>query len=123
VGAVASGNMTDEIDQLQKAMTAAGVTTKMMPNEQVGGKDAYHVQVTLPLDTINAALASDSSTTGMKLDSAGLDFWVYSDTYLPAKIEIKGSASTAGNLDLVVTLTDYGKAVTITAPSADQITG
>jgi hypothetical protein len=120
-----SGDLTDQVAQLRQQLQAAGVTATMMPDDTIGGKPAYHVKVNLPLDKINAALASSGSdsTANMKLDSIGLDYWAYKDTLLPAKVEIQGSAASAGNLDVVVTITDYNKPVTITAPDPSQIQG
>jgi hypothetical protein len=59
----------------------------------------------------------------MQLDSATFDYWVYKDSLLPAKMTIAGSAATLGNLNLVLTLTDYDKAVTINAPADSDISG
>jgi hypothetical protein len=122
IGAMASGQLSDEIAQLRQQLADAGVTATMEPVEQVAGKDSYHVSYGLPLDKINAGLAgAGSAAGGMTLDSAAIDVWVYKDSNLPAKLEVKGSAGTAGNLDVVITLTDYNKSVTISAPPADQI--
>jgi hypothetical protein len=118
-----SGAITDQIEEMRKALEDMGVTTQMMPDGKVAGKDAYHIAATLPLDKINAMLASESteSTPAVQLDSASVDIWVYKADLLPAKFEIKGSSSAIGNLDVVITLTAYNEPVSISAPPADQI--
>ncbi len=117
------GALTDEVAQLRDALQAMGVTTTMKGEDTIDGKAAYHVEVGLPLSTINTLLASEGgdSAAGMKLDSAAIDFWIYKDGLLPAKFELQGSAASLGSLDVVITITAYNQAVTISAPSADQI--
>lgn len=118
-----SGAIIDQVEQLRQQLKDAGVTTQLMPDDKVDGKDAYHIAVNLPLDKINALLAGEGGSTaaGMKLDSASADIWTYKDSNLPAKFEIKGSAATLGNLDVVITLTNYNQPVTIAAPPDSQI--
>ncbi len=122
-GAVASANPSAAIASLTKALDDAGAKATLMADDKVAGKDVYHVSVSIPVDKINTLLAAEggSATAGMKLDSASFDYWVYKDSVLPAKVEIKGSAGTLGSLDVVVTLTSYNEAVTIKAPAATDI--
>jgi hypothetical protein len=115
----ASGAIADEVNALRDQLQAMGVTTQLLPDDTIDGKAAYHIQVTVPLQTINAALAAESPA--MQLDSAGIDIWVYKADLLPAKVEVKGSSSQIGNLDLVILLTNYNKPVTITAPPDSEI--
>jgi hypothetical protein len=115
-----AGAVVDQVAALRKSMQDAGVTMTMKGDDKIDGKDAYHVEVGLPMDKINTLLASGAANAP-KLDSANVDAWFYKDDSLPAKVEIKGASSTIGNLDMVMTMTGYNKAVTIAAPSADQI--
>jgi len=121
-GALASADITSGIASLRKSLDDAGAKATLLADDQVNGKDAYHVSISVPVDKINAMLAqSGSATAGLTLDSASVDYWAYKDSLLPAKISIVGSAGTLGNLSLTLTLTDYGKSVTVTAPAASDI--
>lgn len=122
VGPSAMTNVTDEVTQIRNAMQQAGVTATLVGTDQIGGKDAYHINISVPLDKLNAQIAATASGgTSPKLDSASVDFWVYKADNRPAKLEIKGASASIGNLDFTVTITNYDAAVTVTAPSADQI--
>jgi hypothetical protein len=114
-----SGAIADEVNQLRQELQAMGVTTTLLPDDTIDGKAAYHIQATVPLQAINAALAAESPA--IQLDSASVDMWVYRADLLPAKVEIKGAASQIGNLDLVILLTNYNEPVTITAPPDSEI--
>jgi hypothetical protein len=122
-GALASGAISDQIASLRKSLDDAGVVATLKPTAKVDGKDAYDISYSLPLDKINTLLgaAGGSATAGMTLDSAAVEIWVYMDDLRPAKLEVKGSSSTLGNLDVVVTLTRYNQAVTISAPAPSNI--
>jgi hypothetical protein len=125
-GASAMGGVTDEIAQLRAALDQAGAKATLVGVDQIGGKDADHINISVPLDLLNsqiaaAAAAASGAPAGMKIDSASVDLWVYKDSYLPAKFEIKGASSALGNLDFTVTITNYDQPVTITAPAASDI--
>ena len=115
-------SVTDEITQIRTSMQQAGVTATLVGTDQIGGKDAYHINFSVPLDKLNAQIAAASSgAPSAALDSASVDFWVYKADSRPAKLEIKGASASLGNLDFTVTITNYDAAVTVAAPSADQI--
>lgn len=121
-GASAMAGLTDEINQLRTQMQQAGVTATLVGVDQIGGQDANHISISVPIDKINAAIAAQASPgTQMKLDSASVDFWVYKSNNRLAQIEIKGASSTLGNLDLMITLTNYDQPVTIAAPAASDV--
>ncbi|MGZ6314364.1 MAG: hypothetical protein ACXWNI_01900 [Candidatus Limnocylindrales bacterium] len=117
--------MQDQIAQLRQQLDAAGAKATLVGVEQIGGKDAYHINVSVPLDLLNsqiaAAAAAASPPVSVKIDSASVDFWVYKDTYLPAKFELKGASSAIGSIDLVVTVSNYDQPVTIAAPPASDV--
>jgi hypothetical protein len=121
--AMASGQIAKDIADFTNELTGAGATTTLKGNEKVAGKDAYHVSINFPVDKLNAMLAGTGggTTAGMTLDSATIDYWVYTDTVLPAKLAISASSAQLGNLTLTATLSDYGKSVSISAPTADKI--
>jgi hypothetical protein len=124
-GAVASVDINSQVASLRKSLDDAGAKATLMADEKVNGKDAYHVSILMPIDKINALLAAEggAATSGMKLDTATFDYWAYKDSVLPAKATISGSAGSLGNVNLVLTLTDYDKPVTINAPAASDISG
>ena len=119
---VAAG-LTDQLNQLRTAMDQAGVTATLVGVEQIGGQDAYHINVSIPLDKLNAEIASAaaSSSPGMTIDSASLDAWIYKDSSRLAKVELKGASSAIGNIDFVLTITNYDAPVTIAAPAASEV--
>lgn len=122
-GASALAGVADEVAQVRQQLQAAGFAAKLVGVEQVDGKNAYHISISLPLDAINSdiAAAAASAAPGMKLDSASVDIWTYTDNYQLAKIQIQGASSTVGSLGITVTITNYGVPVTIAAPSASEI--
>ncbi len=122
-GALASGALTAQVDSLRKALDDAGAVATLKPDDKVNGKDAYHVSISLPLTAINSMLAGlgGSAASGITLDSASVEIWVYRDNILPAKIEIKAAAGAVGNLDVAVTLSNYDQAVTIKAPADSDV--
>jgi hypothetical protein len=121
-GGSAMGSLNNEIGLLQAALTAAGVTAKLVGVEQIGGKDANHIAFSLPLDKINAQLAAAASPSpAPTIDSLSVDMWLYTADSRVAQLEAKFASSALGNLDLTLTVSAYNQPVTITAPSADQI--
>jgi hypothetical protein len=120
--AEATTSLADEVAQLRAAMVQAGVTTTLVGVEKIGGEDAYHISVSVPLDLINSEIAAEaSSAPAMKIDSASIDVWVYTASYRIAQFELKGASSTVGNIDLTVTVSAYDQPVTISAPPASQV--
>lgn len=121
-GASEMSSVTDEIDQLRTEMQQEGVTATLVGTDQIGGQTANHINISVPIDKINAEIAAEASGgPSMTLDSASVDFWVYQSNNRLAQIEIKGASSALGNIDLVITITNYDQPVTITAPDASQI--
>ncbi len=124
-GASAMSGVTDELNQLRAQMDQAGVTATLVGVDQIGGQDANHISVSIPIDKINAEIAaaagSASSAPNVQIDSASVDVWIYKSSSRLAKIELKGASSAIGSIDLVVTITNYDAAVTIAAPAASEI--
>lgn len=118
----ASAAIADQIAQMRKALSDAGVTVTLVGVDQIGGKPASHINVGIPLDKLNAAIAADASSgPAMKIDSASVDMWVYTDGSRFAQVEMKGASSTIGNLDITLTISNYDQPVTVAAPPADQV--
>jgi hypothetical protein len=111
------------VNELKSSLEDANMTATMIGTEKVDGRDAYHIAISIPLDTINQYIATEGGSTmaGITVDSASFDYWVYKDTVRPAKLEIAGTSAALGSIDLVVTFTKYDESVTIEAPPASEI--
>ena len=122
-GPSALTTVEDQITAFRKQLQDAGAKTTLVGVEKIGGNDAYHINISVPLDLLNEKIAAASSPdpAAMKVDSASVDVWAYKDNYNLAQVELKGASSTIGDLDLVITITDYDKAVTVTAPPASEV--
>jgi hypothetical protein len=121
--AAASAALVDQVNQIRTAMQQAGVKATLVGVDQIGGKDAYHINISIPIDYLNSQIAAQASAgPAMKIDSAAVDFWVYKDGNRLAKAEIKGASSALGNIDITLTITNYDQPVTVTAPAAGDIT-
>lgn len=122
-GASAMTGVADELKQLQAAMDQYGVKVTLVGVDQIGGKDANHINISIPLDKLNAEIAKSatSDSPAITIDSASFDVWVYKDNAQLAKIELKGASSSIGDLDFILTITNYDAPVTINAPAAKDI--
>ena len=120
VSAPSAGASAMTASSLQSEMAKAGVTSKVVGVEQVSGQDAYHITFTLPLDKINA-LAAGAGSASMKIDSLSLDAWIYKNGNKPAKAEVKVGSAAVGSVGLTVTITDYDKSFSVTAPAAGDV--
>lgn len=121
----ATFSFTDTLDQLKARLASAGVTATLAGRDSVDGRDAYHFVVTVPADVLNQGIsaAGGAAASGADLTMDPVDYWVYVDTVQPAKLRIKASSATLGNISVTLTLTKYGQAVTIQVPPADQVAG
>jgi hypothetical protein len=129
-GASAMSGVTDQIAQIRQQLDAAGAKATVVGTEQIGGQDATHINITVPVDYINqqiaAAEASSSATpdpamAGAKLDTATFDVWIYKANDQLAQVHLTAASSAVGSIDFMLTLTNYDKPVTITAPAASDI--
>jgi LppX_LprAFG lipoprotein len=119
----ASLDISSTVASLKSSLTAAGVTATLVGREQVDGRNAYHVSVSLPKDLINQQIGalSGAAAGGISIDTVTLDYWVFVDSLNPAKMEVKASSATLGNLTVTLTLTKYNQPVTIKAPADSEI--
>jgi hypothetical protein len=126
-GGSALTGMADAVSSLRQHLEANGSTPKVAGIEQIGGKDAYRIDLTVPLDKLNgdiaaaAASASADPSLEMTVDSASASIWIYKDTYQLAQVQLAGASSTVGNLSFTMTLTNFDQPVTIDAPAAKDI--
>jgi len=127
VGPSGLAGLGDQVATIRKALDDAGAKATLVGVDPIGGQDAYHITISVPLDLINskiagaAASAASTAAAGLSIDSAAVDAWVYKNGNRLAKIELKAASSKIGNLDVIVTVTNYDKPVTITAPPASQV--
>ncbi|MGZ6267882.1 MAG: hypothetical protein ACXWNR_04895 [Candidatus Limnocylindrales bacterium] len=123
VGPSGLAGVEDQVAQIRKSLDDAGAKATLVGVEQVAGQDAYHISISVPLDMLNQKIAgsSVSAASGITIDSASVDAWVYKQDNRLAKIEIKGASAAIGNLDVIVTVTNYDKPVTVTAPADSEI--
>jgi hypothetical protein len=125
-GPSAMADMQAELAKIRAQLDAAGVKATLVGIDQVNGQNAYHISVSVPIDKINAAIAAHASPAPAggvpSLTSASVDAWVYTADKRLAKFEAKASSAAIGNVDLVVTVTNYDQPVTIAAPPASQVT-
>lgn len=119
----ASLNITDTVNQLRTALDQAGATATLAGTEKVNGEDAYRVSISIPISKINDAISAlmGSSTAGITLSSVTFDYWVYTGSLLPAKLQLTAASPTLGNIDVAVTLSKYNESVDIKAPPADMV--
>jgi len=121
-GASAMTGITDQVNQLRTQMEAAGVKVTLVGVDKIGGQDANHINVSVPIDKLNAEIAAQSSgAPSATIDSASVDFWVYKSNNMLAQVEVKGASSSFGNVDFMITVTNYDQPVTISAPAAADI--
>ncbi len=126
-GASALTGLADMTASLRSQLEADGVTPKVVGVDQIGGRDAYHIDLTVPLDKINADLAAATATEGasvlrgIKIDSVSSGIWIYEDNYELAQVQIAGASSSVGNLSFTMTLTNFDQPVTINAPAASDV--
>jgi hypothetical protein len=113
----------DQVAQIRKSLDDAGAKATLVGVEPIGGQDAYHISISVPLDMLNSKIAgsSVSAASGITIDSAAVDAWVYKKDSRLAKIEIKGTSAAIGSLDVIVTVTNYDTPVTVTAPPDSEV--
>ena len=115
-------DISNTVNTLKTSLASAGVTATLVGRDQVDGRDSYHVAVALPKDLVNQGMgALSAAASGISIDTATLDYWVYVDSLNPAKMELKATSAAVGNLTVTMTLTKYNQPVTITAPAAGEI--
>jgi hypothetical protein len=128
-GGSALVGMADAVESLREHLEGNGVTPTVSGIEQIGGKDAYRIDLSVPLDKLNGDLASavaqasdaPASIKTMTVDSASASVWIYKDTYQLAQVQLAGASSSVGNLTFTMTLTNFDQPVTIDAPPASQV--
>ena len=82
-----------------------------------GSKKCYQVEVNLSADDLKA-LMPDQDLQGASIVAMIL---IERDTLYPASATVTISAATLGEVKVTITMSNWDKAITITAPPADQV--
>jgi hypothetical protein len=126
-GGSALVGMADMVETLRQHLEGNGVTPTVAGIESIGGKDAYRIDLSVPLDKLNGDIAAAEAsanadiTQKMTIDSASASIWIYKDTYQLAQVQLAGASSSVGNLTFTMTLTNFDQPVTIDAPAAKDV--
>ena len=119
--------LANDVSTLRQNLEAAGVRPTLMGMDLVGGRDAYHIDLSLPLDKFNEDIASAATKPGasflkqVKIESATAAIWIYTTDYQLAQVQISGISSAVGSVSFTMTLTNFDQPVTITAPPASDV--
>jgi len=118
-------NFADEVKGVVARLESGGATYTLKGRETVDGRDVYHIVATVPDSVLNDQISAvgGAAASGLGVTLAPVDYWVYFGTLQPARIRLRVSSTTLGNLDLSLILTRYGESLSIQAPPADQIEG
>jgi hypothetical protein len=119
----ASLDMVGAASMLRATMSQAGVTAVRVGRDKVDGRDAHHVVVFIPKEAADKAIGSalGSAAAGITIDSLSVDYWAYVDSLQPARLTVKASSASLGDLTMSVTMTRYNQPVTIAPPPNDQV--
>lgn len=103
---------------------AKDLSPTLAGTETCGSTSCYHVTMTITPSAIASALASAAPlpSTDLSAYSGAVDLWVETNTERLVKAELKVNGGTQGSLDLTISLSNFDKIPTITAPPADQVT-
>jgi len=114
--------IASQVDELRKSLKDAGATTSLKGDEKVDGKDCYHVAIDVPASKLNELLGTAGvASASMAIESTQVDYYVYKDSLLPAKVFLGANVTGVGNLTLEAIITKYGESVSVKAPDASQI--
>jgi hypothetical protein len=113
--AVAALNMPTLVASLQDWLTRLPSPLTRAADDTCGGADCYHVATTLSaaqLQALDPRAALDGAVT--------IDLWTRKADYRPAKLMLSVVSPSLGTFGVTVEIND-NVAVSVTAPSADQI--
>jgi hypothetical protein len=120
-----SYGFVDALDEVRTVLQGSGATATLLGREAVGGRDAYHLLVTVPQAGLIRSLDNaGAAAIGLPQFEIGpLDYWVYADSLQPARLRAGVTSTSVGSVNFDATLSRYDQQVTIAAPPADQIKG
>jgi hypothetical protein len=128
-GASALTGLANVVADLRANLETNGVAPKLVGIDQVGGRAAYHIDLTVPLDQMNKDIAAAAASAGapgafltkIQVTSMTAGVWIYQDNYELAQVQLAGSSSDGGNLSFTMTLTSFDQPVTINAPATSDV--
>lgn len=128
-GASALTGMANTVADLRTQLETNGVAPKLVGIEQIGGRAAYHIDLTVPLDQMNKDIAAAAASAGapgaflatIQVTSMTAGVWIYQDNYELGQVQLAGSSSDGGNLSFTMTLTSFDQPVTINTPAAADV--
>jgi hypothetical protein len=110
------------IEFLRASLDDAGITAVMRPMEVVDGSSYYHASITIPLDSLNAALSEGGGYAArIKVESIFLEYWVFEETLLPASLKLTADAGESGHLRAELVFSRYGEPVRVMPPDPGQV--
>lgn len=122
--AAAAGLPVDAADpqqslkELQDWLKKPEVAPKKLADASCASKTCYQVEIDLSAEDL-AALAPDLTDLGDA--TVLLTVLVEKDTLRPVSVDVKVTSAKVGDVSLVLALSKWDEAVSITAPSTDQI--
>lgn len=122
--AAAAGLPVDAADpqqslkKLQDWLKKPEVAPKKLADASCASKTCYQVEIDLSAEDL-AALAPDLTDLGDA--TVLLTVLVEKDTLRPVSVDVKVTSTEVGDVSLALALSKWDEAVSITAPSADQI--
>lgn len=127
-GASALTGIANVVADVRSHLEANGVTPKLVGLEQIGGRAAYHIDLTVPLDQLNKDILAAAKSAGasaaflakVQVTSIAAGIWIYQDNDQLAQVQIAGASSDGGNLSFTMTLTNFDQPVTIDAPAPGE---
>ncbi len=137
-----SQDVATMVAEVEKALSAPGVTTEKLADEKCGDVDCYHVKITAPASSLRSdaggllsGLGGAGGLGGLAGDLASaapgasplvggdvtIDWWARKGDLRPAKIVI-GTTTQGSPVTITVTMDKWDETVTVSPPPADQIT-
>ena len=118
----AAGDPQKAIQELNELLNKPGFAPTKQADEKCGDKDCYRVSLTMTSEQLSGAIPGGIGGASAAPDGNGtLDLWVQKDNLRPAKLALAINAAEMGTVNVTVAFTNYDAAVTIDAPSADQV--
>lgn len=115
--------MASVLDAVRAELDKLPAPTKLA-DEKIGDQDTYHVQWKLTsadLPQASGESPEPSASGGLPQGALTLDVWTRKSDYRPARVTVAVDGGASGTLTLSTDLTNYDAAVTVTAPSPDQV--
>jgi hypothetical protein len=121
-GARSDAARARRIEFLRRSLDDAGISAVMRPMEVIDGSSYYHASISIPLDRLNSSLSDAGGYAArIRVESIFVEYWVFEETLLPARLKLTADAGESGNLQAEVAFSRYGEPVTVTPPDPSQV--